>query len=86
MKLLPGTAKIRMTVDDYEVITENGKHLGADGASYSVLVEKWELFFSDKSEKKQFLLAKSFYERIIVEINALFVDEVLMSLHLFCSH
>ena len=31
LKLLPGTAKIHMTVDDFEIITENGKHLSADG-------------------------------------------------------
>ena len=31
LQLLPGTAKIHMTADDFEIITENGKHLGEEG-------------------------------------------------------
>ena len=31
LKLLPGTAKIHMSQDDFEIITEDGKHLSAEG-------------------------------------------------------
>ena len=53
LKLLPGTAKIHMTVDDFEIITENGKHLGADGAFIQCFGGEIGTFFSGQVPKKK---------------------------------
>jgi hypothetical protein len=55
LKLLPGTAKIHMTVDDFEIITENGKHLGADGVFIQCFGGEIGTFFSGPVRKKNSL-------------------------------
>ena len=62
LKLLTGPAKIHMPADDFEIITENGRHLGADGAFIQRFGREPGTFFSGQHYKSQKKNSSYFYE------------------------
>jgi hypothetical protein len=59
LKLLPDPAKVHMTADDFEIITVNGNHLGADGAFIQCFGREIGTFFFGQVRKKN---SYDFYE------------------------